>query len=208
MRDSKIRITSEDIVNAEPAESYGSYVSPEYQANQPPSKGAWKAVVLLLSALVLVLGIIGTVVLRKSPGNGDSLPISIEEYCQQQIAAWNAELSDQDSELFSQLKRRIEDAHATVDVISAQVIRYNASTYNGSRDTGNNGDNVDQENIHIRFDWTGIVDAGYSVLQIVIDRRTRAVVKSGIVDTSALVNTEDPEFWYGLGEFIGLALTL
>ena len=106
----------------------------------------------------------------------------------------------------SKLKKRIEDAHLTVTVKSARVVRCDVTTVDGTDRVGKDDSNIDKVSLLIRFTWEGIVDKGYTDLRLEYDVKNDRLIKSEIDHTTALVNAEDPSFWYGVGAIIGSML--
>lgn len=115
------------------------------------------------------------------------------------------ELSSRDNDI----RKRIEAAHATVTVKDAYVSFCRMTTRDGSDNAGRNGSNISNVNFTIHTVWDGIFHKnGYTDLQIVLDvHGDKADVRtSEIVDTNAMINVEDPNFWYAVGATTAILL--
>ena len=132
-------------------------------------------------------------------------PQTLEEYKQECIQSVNKELQNPKNAI----KQRIESAHKTVVVTSAHVTYCEATTIDGSNNAGVNGSNISSLKLNIMTRWDGMIHKnGYTVFSIEYDLSGGKfeVKNAGIIETDALVNTEDPEFWYGVGYAVGYAV--
>ncbi len=130
---------------------------------------------------------------------------TVEEYQQECIESLNKELQDPKNPVI----QRIENAHGTVKVTSAQVSYCKASTIDGTNNAGKNGSNISALQIQITTRWDGIFQKnGYTVFFMDFDTNHGKLNlrNAGITETNALVNTEDPDFWYGVGYLTGALL--
>ena len=127
---------------------------------------------------------------------------TVSDYRAETIRSFEQGLSKPDS----RYRKRIEDAHLTVTVKSAEIVRCDVTTIDGSDKAGTDDSNIDRVSMLIRFNWQGIVDAGYTDIRYEYDVKNRRVLKSEIEYTTALVNAEDPSFWWGVGELLYLLL--
>ena len=91
-------------------------------------------------------------------------------------------------------------------VTSTSVVRCDVSTFDGTDLAGKDDSNIDKMTLLIRFNWKGIVEAGHSDLRLVYDVHNDRLLESKIDFTTALINTQDPDFWFGVGEIIGATL--
>lgn len=123
---------------------------------------------------------------------------SVDDFRADLVREANRELANPNS----QLRKRIELAHATVTVQSAYVLSCDVSTLDGSNRAGNDGDNIRACSLLLRFEWQGLLESGYTDLRIDIDAVNRRT-SSGIEDTTAAVNLEDTSFWFDVGAEIG-----
>ena len=119
-----------------------------------------------------------------------------------------------DSELTSRnhsVRRRIEDAHITVDVKYAEVSFIKCQTYDGSNDAGGKeGRNIKNVRMQITAVWDGVFHRnGQTVFEMILAKTPNGkwqVQNGEIVKTDALVNLEDPNFWFDVGVIIGTLL--
>lgn len=108
----------------------------------------------------------------------------------------------------SMLKKRIEDAHLTVKVTSTRIVRCDVSTLDGTERAGKDDSNIDKVSMLIRFNWNGVFDIGYTDLRFVYDAQNDRVLKSEIEYTTAMFNSEDPDFWWDVGFLIGTVMAM
>ena len=142
----------------------------------------------------LAIFVIGIVIFYFS----GSRPQTLEAYKQECIQSINQALKDPNNAV----KQRIESAHKTVVVTSARVTYCEATTIDGSNNAGVNGSNIASLKLNIMTRWDGMIHKnGYTVFSIEYDLSggNCEVKNAGIIETDALVNTENPEFWYGVG---------
>ena len=95
-------------------------------------------------------------------------------------------------------RKYIESAHLTVKVSRAYVRKCTATTKDGSCLTGENNSNIDEVVLVVRFFWDGFIDSGHTDLEMKIDWQEEKCLTAKIIDTTALVNLQDPSFWTGL----------
>ena len=214
MRDEKITISMEDVRQATPVPGSlppptftTGYVPPESDQEVIPKRtglliGIGVAAVALLC--IITLGVMSFCGELDFPGGGLLRERSVADYRNEAMREVTAELSKPDSKL----KKRIEEAHLTVTVKSARIIRCDVTTVDGSDRAGKDDSNIDRLSMLIRFNWEGIIDVGYTDLLLEYDVRNDRIVKSEIDHTTALVNAEDPSFWYDVGAAIGTLLAL
>ena len=131
-------------------------------------------------------------------GNGIAEAKTVGEVRQKIVGLLNAELSNPSSKL----RKRIEDAHATVTVSHAYVLKCDVTTFDGT----DKAKNISLVTVTIRFNWDGIVHQGGTTDLEVDLTADGKCVRSRIVRTDAMVNAEDPDFWYNVGYGIGALL--
>ena len=126
--------------------------------------------------------------------------MTVEDVRHKIVDALNGELSNPSSKL----RKRIEDAHVTVTVSHAYVLKCDVTTFDGS----DKAKNISLVTVTIRFNWDGIVHQGGTTdLEVELTADGKCV-RSRIVRTDAMVNAEDPDFWYNVGYGIGELLAL
>ena len=124
---------------------------------------------------------------------------TVEDWCAKTRKELNKELSNTDSTL----RKRIEDAHLTVTVTMAEIKSLVATTLDGTNNS-DNGENISSCTVIIEFRWDGVFQqGGYTILEMIFDVQNKKVIKSNIVDTNAVINFEDPTFWFNAGWIIG-----
>ena len=146
-------------------------------------------------AIVLLLVIIGTC-------SSESKWMTVDEARRELMADINSDLEKPDSNLI----KYVEGAHLTVTVKSTSIVRCDIETIDGSNRVGRNEENIKFITLLIRFNWEGVFDKGYTDVIMEYDAVNKRVVNSGIDYTTALVNTEDTDFWVGLGVLVGSLL--
>lgn len=206
MSDDKITISMDDVNRATPVPGttlppvYTSgYVPPESDSVVKPKRtGLFVGIGIAVVALLCITGI-GIMAINRGPGGEPRPPRTVSDYKAEVIRDINKEVSSPDSKL----RKRIEDAHITVDVTSAEVIRCDVATIDGTEKAGKNDSNIGQVSALIRFNWKGKLDSGHTDLRLVLDVKNNQLLKSEIEETTALINIEDPELWRAVGNLIG-----
>ena len=216
MDNDKITISMDEVNHATPVSGTtpppiftSGYVPPEsYQEETPRRIGLYVGIGIAVVALLCIsgVGIMALVGAGSDGGNGIILSggRTVSDYKAEVVKDINEELSKTDSKL----RKRIEDAHLTVKVRSTEIVRCDITTVDGSEKVGRNDSNIDKVSMLIRFNWEGIIDKGYTDLCIEYDVHNKRLLKSEIDHTTALVNIENPSFWYDVGYLIGTALVL
>ena len=102
------------------------------------------------------------------------------------------------------VRKRIEDAHGTVTVSHAYVLKCDVTTTDGS----DKAKNISLVTVTIRFNWDGIIHKGGTTDLEVDLTADGKCTRSRIVRTDAMVNMEDATFWYNVGYGIGALLAL
>lgn len=92
------------------------------------------------------------------------------------------------------IRKFVEDAHVTVDITSANVLKCEIDTIDGSSNAGRNWENIAQIKLTIRLYWDGVFHKGGKTDFQVVYAADGTLVSAGIVQTDAVVNTEDPDF--------------
>ncbi len=213
MDNDKITISMDEVNRADPVpgSSPSDPFSPPPEPVPPKRNRSGLFIGLGIAVGLVLCGIIVAAAIIWQKGRvGDDGP-TVVEHKVRTIDDVRAELKrDLEQELSSsslgqKLKKRIENAHITVTVTSTKVVRVDVATIDGSELAGENDKNVKSKSALIRFNWQGIVDPGYTDLLI-----THDVVNdrwdSKIDYTTAIFNTEDPDFWWDVGVLIGTAL--
>ena len=220
MNDDKITISMDEVNRATPVPGStpppiftSGYVPPESDQDAKPKRTGLFVGIGVAAVAVICITVIGVMALvipgGEGPNHGDEGPgiirqkeRTVSDYRAETMRDVEAELSKPDSKL----KKRIEDAHLTVTVKSTRVVRCDVTTVDGTDRSGKDDSNIARVSLLIRFNWEGIIDRGYTDLQVVYDVRNDRLEKSEIDHTTALVNVEDPTFWYGVGSIIGSML--
>ena len=213
MNDDKITISMDEVNHATPVPGStpppiftSAYVPPESNQDAKPKRtGLFVGIGVAAVALLCITGIGVMAIVGGDKASGQSSQIKervVSDYRAEAIRDVEAELSKPDSKL----KKRIEDAHLTVTVKSTRVVRCDVTTVDGTDRAGKDDSNIDKISLLIRFNWEGLVDTGYTDLRLEYDVKNDRLIKSEIDYTTALVNAEDPSFWYGVGAIIGSML--
>lgn len=155
--------------------------------------------VILCVAALLVLWLVWP------SGKGDTearreAEMTVEEVRHKIVDTLNEELSSSTCPI----RKRIEDAHGTVTVSHAYVLKCDVTTTDGS----DKAENISLVTVTIRFNWDGIIHQGGTTdleLDLTADGKC---TRSRIVRTDAMVNMEDPDFWWDVGYGIGTLLAL
>lgn len=208
MNDEKIVITTEECDNATPVPSCVTYSLPpiteqgDEDGTVSPRSSKGIMIAVLVTAFVLIaIGMVSYCVWEKKGGPRTALTQkvgqqTVDQFKNSFVKKINTELADPQSNL----RKYIENAHLTVTVSKAYVKQCNVTTVDGSNLAGRDGVNVDEIDFEIRFFWDGVIQKdGHTDLKIVFDQRANKVLSAKILDTNALFNTEDPEFWMGFG---------
>lgn len=217
MNDEKITISMDDVNQATPIPGSAPSSTPSPTFTPPYSAefqkrnrsglfiGIGIAVGLLLCGTVIGLAIL------KSSGRGegehDPPPVRHVRTVEDTRAEIRQEMEKELASPSSSWRTRIEDAHVTVHVTSAEVVWIDLETKDGSNLAGDDDENIKALTMLLRFHWQGMIDSGYTDLKIVhdaINKRTETAIDY----TTAMVNTEDTDFWTDLGFLIGTALAL
>ena len=150
-------------------------------------KSGVKGKAILCAAAVLVLWIVW-------PSG-----ITVDDIRREIIATLNTELSDPSCPA----RKRIEEAHVTVTVSHAHVLKCDITTIDGSDKAGANRANISFITVIIRFNWDGIFHKGGTTdAEFRFSADGRRCIGARIVQTDTLVNTEDPGFWIGVGALL------
>lgn len=204
--DEKIVITEDECNRATPHVSTPSWTSTGCPEAPKPQR-SWRGIVLSVVVTAFVLVSIGMAVYCLSGSSSvpfSSSPMTVAQYKAECIKRANSSLSDSNNAL----RKKVEDAHVTVNVTDAYVKDCSVTTFDGTDSAGQKGANVYKVTYTIRCEWTGFTEKGYTDLEIVIDKQTNTVLSNRIVKTTAKVNIDDPSFWWDVGCTIGLLLCL
>ena len=215
MSDDKIIISPDEVNHATPVPGAtvpptftSGYIPPESDQETKPKRTGLFISIGIAAVALLCITVIGVMASMSGPiVPGISRIIrerTVSDYRAEVIRGINAELLQPDSKL----KKRIEDAHLTVKVKSTSIVRCDVTTIDGSDKAGKDDSNIDKVSMLIRFNWEGIIDTGYTDLLLAYDVRNDRLIKSEIDHTTALVNSEDAEFWWNVGAAVGTLLAL
>ena len=208
MSEDKITISMDEVNRATPVPGTAvppiftsGYVPPESDQDAKPKRtGLFVGIGIAAVALLCITGI-GVMAFVGEKGARER---TVSDYRSEVMRDINAELSKPDSKL----KKRIEDAHLTVTVKSTSIVRCDVTTKDGSDKAGKDDSNIDKVSMLIRFKWKGIIDTGFTDLLLEYDVGNDRLLKSEIDNTTALVNAEDPSFWWDVGATVGALLAL
>ena len=81
---------------------------------------------------------------------------TVDDVRREIVASINTELSNQSSPI----RKRIEDAHITVTVSNAYVLKCDITTIDGSAKVGTDRANISLVTVIVRFNWDGIFQKG------------------------------------------------
>lgn len=217
MNDDKITISMDEVNNATPVPGStpppiftSGYVPPESDQEGKPRRMGLFIGIGIAAVAVLCITVIGVMAFVGEEGVGDPIKTSqtkertVSDYRSEVMRDINVELSKPDSKL----KKRIEGAHLTVTVKSTSIVWCDVTTIDGSDKAGKDDSNIDKVSMLIRFNWAGNVDTGFTDLLLEYDVRNDRLLKSEIDHTTALVNVEDPSFWWNVGATVGALLAL
>lgn len=124
---------------------------------------------------------------------------TVDEWCAQTTMEMNQELAIPNCPM----RKRIEDAHVSVNVLYAKIISLTARTLDGTK-YSDDGRNIAAFKAKIEFTWDGVIQkGGYTILEIEYDVQNDSMIKSEITQTNAVINLEDPDFWFDVGRSIG-----
>ena len=167
-----------------------------------------KFTTFIIGGIVAVFIIWGACSLFSSPSAkalSEEKIITVQEYSEAVQRNINTALSNPNHGV----RKRIESAHGTVTTTSAYVSKIQVLTKNGSNNAGKDGSNVREVNMNIMVRWDGVFHKnGYTEFYISLDTASTQVHvnEAKIVKTNALINMEDPNFWFEVGTGIGLLL--
>ena len=217
MSDDKITISMDEVNRANPVPGAppSPFFTPSYEPPESGEEAGPRRIGLFIglgiaAMALLCITIIGGIAFiggRDGDERGTYSKVwakerTVADFRKKLVNEFDAELAKPNSTL----RKRIENAHVTVKVTSTEIVRCDVATVDGTERAGRNDDNIDKVSLLVRFNWKGLVDTGFTDLRIVHDFQNRRTLKSEIEYTTALVNAEDPEFWWNVGAIIGTAL--
>jgi hypothetical protein len=156
--------------------------------------------------LLVVIGAVGLIVLGQS--GCEKFPLAQKYSVSEFKEKFERETNNALSSSSHPLRRRVENAHGTVDVRQAYVSSLAVETKDGSDDVGKDGKNIRRIKMTITTIWDGFIHkGGRTELTLLIENTGNGLktVDSRISYTNAMINTEDSEFWSDLG---GAVVTL
>ena len=160
-------------------------------------KSGWNGKVILCAAALLALWFVWP----SDKGDAETkreVEMTVEEVRHKIVDTFNEQLSSSTCPV----RKRIEDAHGTVTVSHAYVLKCDVTTTDGS----DKAKNISLVTVTIRFNWDGILHKGGTTdLEVDLTAEGKCT-RSRIVRTDAMVNMEDEDFWYDVGQGIGAAL--
>jgi len=163
----------------------GKRFIPVPETANPKGKFPWR--LLRKRYVIIILAVLALIFLFSMCSGDEGMTVDeMQSFLQTQ---WDELLSDPNNAL----NKRIENAHITVTIQSAHVVRCDCETIDGSDRAGENGENIKTLNMLIRFKWEGIIESGYTDLRVIYDHQNDRW-HSAIEYTTALVNIEDPQF--------------
>ena len=151
-------------------------------------------IIATLTAIILLIFVIA--------GGGSMTVSEYREKAEQEI---NKALSSSSHDL----RKYVENAHKTVTVHTAYVSDMQITTKDGSNNVGVEGKNIRRIHLEITTRWDGMIHKnGFTVIGTDLENINNEwkVTNSEIVRTDAIVNTEDPKFWYKVGAAAALVL--
>ena len=135
---------------------------------------------------------------------GDS-SVTVAQYTQKQIDDLSSEVASWGTKR-PEIVKRVEAKHGTVTVKNVQVKHFSIQTIDGGNFVHGDGENISEYKLVLRFWWDGIIhENGHTDIGFVIDNDGKCV-KTWTDDTDALIDLEDPNFWYGVGAALGSML--
>lgn len=136
---------------------------------------------------------------------GEGSSVTVAQYTQKQIEALSSEVAAWGTER-PKIVEYVEDKHGTVTVKNVQVKQFSIQTIDGGDLVYGDGKNISEYRLVLRFWWDGIIhENGHTDIGFVIDKDGNCV-KTWTDDTDALIDLEDPDFWYGVGAALGSML--
>ena len=159
---------------------------------------------------VFAICILTVVLIIHSCSGGGGSTVSVDEFQRRTREKLNKELMNPSSEFRNAVFSRIEKAHVTVTAKSAEITKCNIRTIDGSDSVKNDGENVLSYDYNVRVRWDGVFHKnGSTTLNIIQQRNNKGeygVQSAQIIQSDAVVNVEDPDFWYGVGFAAGVLL--
>lgn len=131
--------------------------------------------------------------------------VTVAQYTQKQIEDLSSEVASWGTKR-PEIVKRVEDKHGTVTVKNVQVKHFSIQTVDGGNLVHGDGENISEYKLVLRFWWDGIIhENGHTDIGFVLDNDGKCV-KTWTDDTDALIDLEDPNFWYGVGAALGSML--
>ena len=168
--------------------------------DEEKTKGRWSkawifGLIAILAAVIVVIVLVCV----------DNRGMSVADFLEQTEQKINRELSEPDHSF----RLYVENAHKTVKVHTAYVSDLKVTTKDGSKHIGAGGKNIRRIYVEITTRWDGMVHKnGYTVVGVDVENINgeRKVTNARIVRSDAVVNTEDPKFWYRVGIIVAALL--
>ena len=138
-------------------------------------------------------------------GEGTDDYVAVAQYVQKQIEDFSPEVASWATRR-PDIVKRVEEKHGTVTVKNVEIKHYSVQTVDGGNLVRGDGGNISEHKLVLRFWWDGIIhENGHTDIGFVINREGKCV-KTWTDDTDALIDLEDPNFWYGVGAALGSML--
>ena len=169
--------------------------------NENTSNGAW--IFGIVSVILAV--IVCCMMIPEDEAKPTKREMTVSEFREAAEQEINKSLSTKEHDL----RKFVENAHKTVTVHTAYVSDLQITTKDGSNTAGVEGKNIRRIHLEITTRWDGMIHKnGYTVVGIDLENINGEgkVTNAGIIKTDALVNTEDPKFWYEVGAAAALLL--
>lgn len=206
----KIVISQEECnaASVPPSPSFASpgsaWPKPGPTAYAPPvePQSHWKGIVLAVVITAFLFAGLGMAAYCILGRDGRSLPAlvapprTVDDFRSEFIARTDAGLASPGHAV----RKYVEKAHVSVTVSEAHVKTCCVTTVDGSNLAGEDDSNISEVRMVVHCSWDGKVHkGGHTDVEITLDKRMGKVTNTRIVDTDALVNTEDPDFWITVG---------
>ena len=162
-----------------------------------------RLVIVIIIILAIVVGVTSVAILMYSQNNRYTV-----NWCREKM---EKELNEKLSQSDNPIVKKVEAAHGTVDVTQAYVSDLSITTKDGSDIAGEHGENIRNISCIITTRWDGYIHKnGTTVVRITWENINGKlqVTNAKIIRTDALINMEDPAFWYEVGGAIAWLLLL
>ena len=153
-----------------------------------------------------IAGIVLFVLCLKSCVSSDA-DLTVDQYTQKRIEEISSKVSSWAKDR-PKAVRDVEERHGTVTVKDVQVKFYNVQTIDGGNVVYGGGENISEQKLVLRFWWDGILHTdGHTDIGFLLNKDDKCL-KTWTVETDAIFDREDPDFWYDIGFALGALLAL